>query len=127
MDIIELIQGQVTLITLFYTFGFLVGIDVFTGLIKAWKNGRLKSKTLRDGLFASLGEFIILFLCILSATYIPVTSPLVYTIIIYMVTKELYSILENLVEIGVRLPKWLVTGLQAYTDKLDDLDTKGGK
>ena len=127
MEIIELIQGQVTLITLFYTFGFLVGIDVFTGLIKAWKNGRLKSRTLRDGLFASLGEFIVLFLCVLSATYIPITSPLVYVIIIYMVMKELYSILENLIEIGVKLPKWLVTGLQAYTDKLDNLDTKGGK
>ena len=127
MDIIELIQKQVTLITLFYAFGFLVGIDVFTGLIKAWKKGRLKSRTLRDGLFASLGEFIVLFLCILSATYIPVTYPLVYIIIIYMVAKELYSILENLIEIGVRLPKWLVTGLQAYTDTLDNLDTKGGK
>ena len=127
MEIIELIQGQVTLITLFYTFGFLVAIDVFTGLIKAWKKGRLKSRTLRDGLFASLGEFIVLFICILSANYIPVTAPLVYIITIYMVAKELYSILENLIEIGVRLPKWLVTGLQAYTDKLDNLDTKGGK
>lgn len=127
MEIIELIQGQVTLITLFYTFGFLVSIDVFTGLIKAWKTGKLKSRILKDGLFASLGEFIVLFLCVLSATYIPITSPLVYVIIIYMVMKELYSILENLIEIGVRLPKWLVTGLQAYTDKLDDLDTKGGK
>ena len=127
MEIIELIQGQITLITLFYAFGLLVAIDVFTGLIKAWKNKKIKSRTLRDGLFASLGEFIVLFICILSANYIQVTSPLVYIIIVYMVAKELYSILENLIEIGVRLPKWLVTGLQAYTDKLDDLDTKGGK
>ena len=43
------------------------------------------------------------------------------------VTNTSQPTLENLIEIGVRLPKWLVTGLQAYTDKLDNLDTKGGK
>ena len=108
--------------TLYLIFSILVVGDVITGIIKAWKNGRLKSRTLRDGLFASLGELILLLLCIGAAELVPLTILIVFSILIFMVIKELCSILENLLEIGARVPSWLVKGLKIYVDKFDNLE-----
>ena len=63
MELIKMLQENISLETLYLIFSILVVGDVITGIIKAWKNGRLKSRTLRDGLFASLGELILLLLC----------------------------------------------------------------
>ena len=53
--------------------------------------------------------------------FIPVIRLFIFMLIFFMALKELISILENLVEIGVRLPKWLIKGLKVYTDKIENL------
>lgn len=123
MNLIEL-QKQITMETLYYVFTILVAFDVATGVCKAWKAGRLKSRTLRDGLFGSIGEILALILCISSAKIVPVTNFIVFAILVYMILKELTSIIENLVEIGAKIPKWLIKGLQVNTDKLENLNSK---
>lgn len=122
MELIKILQENIPLATLYLIFSIEVVADVVTGIIKAWKNGRLKSRTLRDGLFGSLGELILLLLCIGAAKLVPLTTLIVFSILIFMVIKELCSILENLLEMGARVPKWLVKGLKVYVDKLDNLD-----
>lgn len=124
MELITKLQENVTLETLYYVFAMLVIFDVITGCAKAWKAGRLKSRTLRNGLFGSIGEMLALLLCIFIAGIIPISSPLVFAILIFMVLKEITSIVENLVELGAKLPSWLIKGLQVQTDKLDNLDPK---
>ena len=121
MDLIKILQENVTLEALYYLFTFLVFMDVITGVTKAWKQGRVKSRTLRDGLFGSVGELILLFIAIVIANIIPVAAALIFVLIIFMSLKELWSICENLIEIGVKLPGFLVKGLQVYTDKIDNL------
>ena len=119
MELINELQKNITLETLYYVFAMLVIFDVITGCAKAWKAGRLKSRTLRNGLFGSIGEMLALLLCIFIAGIVPISSPLVFAILVFMMLKEITSIVENLVELGAKLPSWLIKGLQVQTDKLD--------
>lgn len=122
MDLINLLQENVTLETLYYVFGILVVFDVITGCVKAWKLGKLKSRTLRNGLFASMGELLALVLCVFIAVIIPFSTILVFSILVFMILKEITSIVENLVELGAKLPSWLIKGLQVQTDKINNLN-----
>ena len=121
MELIKELNTYITLNTLYTLFAFFIFVDNVTGLIKAFKNGRIKSRTLRDGLFCSVGELVLLAMAITLVYFIPVIRLFIFMLIFFMALKELISILENLVEIGVRLPKWLIKGLKVYTDKIENL------
>lgn len=124
MDLVQVLQQNITLEVLYYTFAIFVAVDILTGVIKAWKNGRMKSRTLRDGLFGSMAEIILLFVCMLINYFIPISGPIIFILFVWMNIKELTSICENLLEIGCRLPSWLVKGLRVYTEKLDILENE---
>ncbi|MBB6622019.1 phage holin family protein [Clostridium gasigenes] len=124
MEFLLKLKEQITLETIYYVFTILVATDILTGVIKAWKKGDFKSRSLRDGMFGSLAELILLVLCILASKLVPVTSFIVFVVLIVMIFKELSSIVENLIECGAKLPTWLTKGLKVYTDKLDNLDIK---
>ena len=121
MEMIREIETYITLNTLYTLFAFFIFLDTVTGLIKAFKNRRIKSRTLRDGLFCSVGELVLLAIAIILVYFIPALNLFIFMLIFFMALKELISILENLVEIGVRLPKWLIKGLKVYTDKIENL------
>ena len=121
MEMIREIETYITLNTLYTLFAFFIFLDTVTGLIKAFKNRRIKSRTLRNGLFCSVGELVFLAMAIALVYFIPVIRLFIFMLIFLMVLKELISILENLVEIGVKLPKWLIKGLKVYTDKIENL------
>lgn len=121
MEIIREIESYITLNTLYTLFAFFIFLDTVTGLIKAFKNRRIKSRTLRNGLFCSVGELVFLAMAIALVYFIPVIRLFIFMLIFLMVLKELISILENLVEIGVKLPKWLIKGLKVYTDGIENL------
>lgn len=118
MDLVNL-KEMITLETLYVVFSILVVGDVISGVIKAWKQGRLRSRTLRDGLIASIGELFMLLLCILAAELVPVTGIVVFAVLLFMALKELISICENLLEIGVKLPNFLIKGLQIKIDQIN--------
>ena len=121
MEMIREIETYMTLNTLYTLFAFFIFLDTVTGLIKAFKNRRIKSRTLRNGLFCSVGELVLLAMAITLVYFIPVIRLFIFMLIFFMALKELISILENLVEIGVKLPKWLIKGLKVYTDKIENL------
>lgn len=122
MDLVKVLQENITLEVLYYVFALFVSMDILTGVVKAWKNGRMKSRTLRDGLFGSIAEIILLFICMVVNCLIPIARPVIFILFVWMNIKELTSICENLLEIGCNLPGWLVKGLKVYTDKLDGLE-----
>lgn len=121
MEMIREIERYMTLNALYTLFAFFIFLDTVTGLIKAFKTGRIKSRSLRDGLFCSVGELVLLAMAIILVYFIPALNLFIFMLIFFMALKELISILENLVEIGVRLPKWLIKGLKVYTDKIENL------
>lgn len=127
MEFLQELFKIIALETLFIIFSVLVSADVLTGIIKAWKFSRFKSRTLRDGLFGSMGELITLALCILATKLVPFANFIVFSLLIYMSIKELYSVVENLILIGVKFPTWLVKGLQVFIDHNNNLDFEGDK
>ena len=122
MEMIREIERYMTLNALYTLFAFFIFVDNVTGLIKAFKTGMIKSRTLRDGLFCSVGELVLLAIAIILVYFIPTISLFIFMLIFFMALKELISILENLVEIGVRLPKWLIKGLKVYADKIENIE-----
>lgn len=122
MDLVKVLQENITLEVLYYVFALFVSMDILTGVVKSWKNGRMKSRTLRDGLFGSIAEIILLFICMIVNYLIPISGPVIFILFVWMNIKELTSICENLLEIGCKLPSWLVKGLKVYTDRLDSLE-----
>ena len=97
-------------------------IDFITGILLAAKNGRLKSRLCRDGLFRSLGECILLTMFVFVATYIPGYDLLFSTFIIGFTFKETLSIVENLVGLDVWIPESIKRMLSVYVDRVDNID-----
>lgn len=122
LSLILEIKKQVTLETIYIVFSVLVTFDIATGSFKAWKKGRFKSRSLRDGMFESMAELMLLLLCIIIAKLVPISRFIVYVILAAMILKEVSSIIENLIECGAKVPMWLSRGLKVYNDKLDNID-----
>ena len=93
---------------------FFVVIDLFTGLLKAYKVDGFKSRKLRDGMLKIISELLaIVFACVLD--YILGLDILMLAMKMILVFKEAISIVENLGILGVQLPKII-------TDKIQDLN-----
>ena len=122
LDLILQIKEQVTLEAIYIIFSVLVTFDIATGSFKSWKKGSFKSRSLRDGMFGSMAELMLLLLCIIIAKLVPISRFIVYVILVVMILKELSSIIENLIECGAKVPMWLSKGLKVYNDKLDNID-----
>ena len=91
--------------------GFFIIADFVTGIMKAYKNdGRVNSAKLRDGGFKKSGIiFVIILGYVLSVLFSDENFVIYHAVQAYYIYTELVSILENLEELGVRLPKILET------------------
>ena len=115
-------KTNITLDKLFFMFFAAIIIDFITGILLAAKNGHLKSRLCRDGLFRSLGECILLTMFVFVATYIPGYDLLFSTFIIGFIFKETLSIVENLVGLDVWIPESIKRMLSVYVDRVDNID-----
>ena len=112
----------VSLDVLFKVFFIAIVIDFVTGVLVAAKNGKLKSRTCSNGMFRSIGEFIVLLIFIFSDKLIPQLNPYLSTFIIGFIFKEGLSIIENLVGLDVWIPVSIKKTLEAGSDKVDKLN-----
>ena len=83
--------------------------DFFTGIFRAYKNdGRVNSSKLRNGGFKKCGIIFVIDLgYVLSGTFNDKNFMIYHSIQAYYIYTELVSILENLEDLGVKLPKIL--------------------
>ena len=72
----------VSLDVLFKVFFIAIVVDFITGVLVASKNGKLKSRTCSNGMFRSIGEFIVLLMFIFTNELIPLLNPYLSTFII---------------------------------------------
>ncbi|MBE7015563.1 MAG: phage holin family protein [Ruminococcaceae bacterium] len=95
-------------ILLWVLIAFIVA-DFFTGIFRAYKNdGRVNSSKLRNGGFKKCGIiFVIVLGYVLSVTFNDKNFVIYHSIQAYYIYTELVSILENLEDLGVKLPKIL--------------------
>ena len=114
-------MGLVTLENLFLLFFGAIIVDFITGVLVGAKEGKLKSRTCSNGIFRTMGEFVVLtiFLCI--DYIIPNINGILSTFIIAFIFKEGLSIIENLIKLDVYIPnsikKMLVVGIVKIENK----------
>ena len=114
----------ITLENLFMLFFGAIIIDFVTGVLVGAKEGRLKSRTCSNGIFRTMGEFIILaiFLCI--DYIIPGISAMLSTFVIGFIFKEGLSIIENLIKLDVYIPASIKRMLEVGVDKIENKEVK---
>lgn len=102
----------------------LMGLDILTGLAKAWNFEDFKSKKMRSGLTKKIGEIAILVIGELFQYSLSLPTYIMTCISIYIVFMELMSNVENLNAIGVPLPAFLTKVLRQVDDSLQKDDIK---
>ncbi len=113
---------QITLEVLFKVFFIAIVIDFISGVLASKKEGRLKSRKCRDGMFESLGECLVLIIFITINYFIPLLNPYISTFIVGFIFKEGLSIVENLVRLNVWVPQGIKNALEVGTNKVDKID-----
>ena len=83
----------------------LMGVDILTGIVHAWKTGHLKSYKMREGLGKKFGEVMILFIGQLFTEGFNSPVYIFAAFSFYIILMELVSICENLKKLGVPIPK----------------------
>ena len=113
---------EITLEVLFKVFFVGIVIDFVSGVLAAKKEGRLKSRKCRDGMFESLGECLVLIIFMTINYFIPLLNPYISTFIIGFIFKEGLSIIENLVRLDVWIPASIKNALEVGANKIDKLE-----
>jgi polar amino acid transport system substrate-binding protein len=103
-----------------------VGMDMVTGLIKAFKNHTYNSSLMREGLYHKCGSLLAIGFGILvdyAQRYIDlgVNIPIAFAICSYISIMEIGSIIEN---IGAINPDILPSKLRSYFSKLSKGDSE---
>ena len=117
MGLLKLLPATIVYMLL----GYLVikALDFVLGLLKTWKNSNYKSSKMRDGIIRWIAELIgILFVMLLDYVLglnFYVTG---FTLALFLY-KEAGSILENLAECGVNMPKILKEKLEVLNLEKD--------
>lgn len=112
-------MDYITIEILFYIFFASIIVDFITGVLVALKEGRLKSRTCRNGMFQSIGECIVLLTFVFIAYLIPSISIVLSSFTIGFIFKEGLSICENLTKLDVWIPTSILKGLEVGKDKID--------
>lgn len=120
----------------------LMAADYCTGLTKSWQTGTLSSRTGIKGfvkklsygfaVIASVGvDIVVNYCCALTGRQFGYHPMFVLLAIAWLSVNECISILENLKEIGVPLPNFLIKAAKRLKDEVDkeggDGDGEDGK
>lgn len=111
VNVLDYAKGLVVLDKWLSAYLIFVGIDLITGMIKAYKTEGFKSRKLRDGLLHVVAELLaIVFATVLD--YVLNINILVMSMKLLLVWKEAVSIVENLGLIGVQIPTVIKNKIQ---------------
>lgn len=102
----------------------LMAIDVLTGIIKAWAHNDFKSAIMRAGLAKKAGEIMILVVGELVSYGMMLPDVIMNCISFYIIFMEIMSILENMDELGIPIPKFVRDVINNVDDKLQHGDKK---
>ena len=105
----------------------LMAIDVLTGFINAWARKIIKSSVMRQGLARKFGELVVLGIAQLFFYGVGMPKYAVIGISTYIMVMELISINENLIKLGVPIPKFIKDALMKAEEKIDDLSKEEDK
>lgn len=96
-------------------------LDYISGLIKAYTNKQLSSKIGFKGILKKIGILLIVMLSVLVDRVTGNTGAIRTLVIYYFVANEGLSILENLGQAGIPIPKGIKKALKILKDQNNDL------
>lgn len=96
--------------------------DYVTGVMKAWHLNAISSSKLRDGLNHKAGECIIILIAVFLQKTLGTPKEITIFVSVYIIVMELISIIENLDEIGVKIPNWVKTKLLSIVEDKENAE-----
>ena len=94
----------------------LIGFDILTGFINAWRCKRISSSKLRDGIAHKFGEILIIIVSLFLQYSLGMPDEICTCLTIYIIIMECISILENCEKLGVKVPAWLTDKLKSVAE-----------
>lgn len=98
----------------------LMAVDIITGIIKAWAQNDFKSAVMRAGLAKKAGEVMILVVGELISYGLNLPEAVMNGTSFYIIFMEIMSILENIDELGVPIPKFVKDVINNANDQLQN-------
>jgi toxin secretion/phage lysis holin len=86
--------------------------DIFTGVIKAWKEKRLRSREAWFGYVRKMLSFLVVIVANAIDQILGLNGVLTFGTVLFYIANEGLSIAENLAQIGVKVPKTITDRLQ---------------
>ena len=95
----------------------IIVLDYVTGILSAFYNKQLSSKIGYKGIIKKVSYFIIIMVAVLLDRLLGETNLIRTFMIYYFVANEGLSIIENVGEMGIKLPKKLLDALEQLKNK----------
>ncbi|WP_420977382.1 phage holin family protein [Bacillus vallismortis] len=102
-------------------------IDVITGVIKAWKFKKLRSRSAWFGYVRKLLNFFAVILANVIDTVLNLNGVLTFGTVLFYIANEGLSITENLAQIGVKIPPTITDRLQTIENEKEQSKNNADK
>lgn len=100
----------------------LIVIDIITGIVKAWKFKKLRSRSAWFGYVRKMLTFLVIIVANIMDQILGLSGVLTFGTVLFYVSQEVLSITENLAQVGVKVPKAITDRLQVIEEKSEDYD-----
>lgn len=94
--------------------------DIVSGLAKAYVQKNIISHKMRSGIIKKCGEMMIIILTAVVVYSVQWPHQIIAVVSVYMILMEIISIMENLDEIGVPIPKWIEKTINNVAEDIND-------
>ncbi|MEC2063223.1 holin family protein [Bacillus inaquosorum] len=102
-------------------------IDVLTGVIKAWKFKKLRSRSAWFGYVRKLLNFFAVILANVIDTVLNLNGVLTFGTVLFYIANEGLSITKNLAQIGVKIPSSITDRLQTIENEKEQSKNNADK
>lgn len=93
--------------------------DIVSGLAKAYVQKNIISHKMRSGIIKKCGEMMIIVLTAVVVYSVQWPHQIIAVVSVHMILMEIISIMENLDEIGVPIPKWIEKTINNVATDID--------
>lgn len=95
-------------------------LDFISGIFKAFVKKKINSSIGVKGVLKKFSYFIVVAISKIIGDILNIGNLLLRIVIYSLVFNEIVSILENCTEMGIKLPKLLISSLEIFSSKIDE-------
>lgn len=98
----------------------IMGVDIITGVVKAWVSKNFEASIMRTGLGKKAGEVAILIVGELLSYALNLPGIVMDAVSFYIIFMEAMSIMENVNQLGIPIPKFVRDAINNANDQLQN-------